>query len=198
MNSSMSQLFLQANPPEEHFSGYSQEFASAEAQRFIEWFEKEGYERPTNCDILQQWLDVNNFPVTYRNLRIAFIWARTEGLLTYDAPEADEPEVRVKYSRPTVLRVQKTEAEKEEEAELVSVLRELDRITPRSKKKIDVGSGLREEYQKSLRANRNGGKTRHMSLGEARAQVSKQFPELKLDTPAYSEWVARLQFNQND
>jgi hypothetical protein len=191
---SLSEDFLRANPPQDHFEGYSQEFAEQEAIRFNQWIEKEGYKRPTNLGILQEWLDVNDWPVTFFNLRVAFIWARAEELLTY-APEVDETdEPKVKYSGPQVMRVQKTAEELEAERGETSRLRALDNSS-RSAKKISVGQDLRREYQESLVNNRNGGKTKHLNLGEARAYVSGKFPELKVDSVSYNEWVSRMMFD---
>jgi len=204
---SLADDFLQANPPLEidHFGeAYTQEFASAEAERFNEWIEKEGYPRASNMGILQQWLDVNNFAICFYNLKVAYFWCRTEGLLIFDTSEADEPEpeTKIPYSKPTVLRATLTPEAQQENAELVSTLRELDRVAPArqdswKRPTVDVSPEFRELVHKSRAANRNGGKVRHMSEAEARAQIAIQMPHLKIDSPEYNAWTARLQFNQN-
>lgn len=196
---SLSSEFLAANPPTEfaEVKGYSQEIAEQDAIRFNDWLTKEGYERPNNLGILQEFLDTNNWPITFYNLRVAFFWTRAEGLLTYTI-ESDEPEPKVKYNGPpTVMRVQKDSKELEAERAETARLRALDANSPRSQKKIDVGQELRAAYIESRNANRNGGKKSHMSEGQARAEIAAKFPELKPDTIPYNEWVARLRFVQD-
>jgi len=202
---SLSSEFLAANPPTEfdEIQGYSQQIASADAERFVEWLETEGHRRPVNLNIVADFLNENGWPIIFRNLRIAYFWTRAEGLHVYGEPEVEEPEqAKIKYTGPTVQRAFLSPEAQQEEADLVSTLRELDRVAPArqdswKRPTVDVSPEFRELVHKSRAANRNGGKVRHMSEAEARAQIAIQMPHLRIDSPEYNMWTARLQFNQN-
>lgn len=189
--------FIRANPLEDFFEGYSVEFALADAERFVEWTEKQnvGWDgSPANVKTLQDWLTVNECPITFRNLQIGFYWLRAEGLLEKEK-QTEPSESNAKYSRPVVQRVVKTDEQKAEEAAEIAGIGTIGPGVRRGGK-LDVDPNLRAAYQKSLVAKRNGGKKPHMSEGQARAQIAAQFPELKPDSAAYNEWVARLRFDQ--
>lgn len=196
MLASVSELFLLANPPDEFFPNYSQQFAEAEAERFTEWAKKEGigwYPSPHNVKVLQEWL--SDKPVTLRNLQIGFYWLRSMGRLEQKPVESEpEPEPQQKYSRPVVKKVLKSVDEQQAVADETKRLRELDN-SPRGRKRVDVGRELRREYQQSLQQNKNGGKKPHMSLGEARAMISKQHPDIPVGSPRYNEFVSWLMYD---
>lgn len=192
--------FVRANGFDDFFPAYSQEFAEAETARFMEWVEKEYRGEyvgsANNVKTFAAFFEVNDIPYTLHNMKVAFVYLRSEKLLEKEAVETDpQPEPQTKYSPPIVLRVQKDAADVESEQQEVARLRELD-AAPRSRKRISVGDALRREYQQSLQQNKNDGKKVHMTEGEARAAVAEKFPELAVGSVPFNEWVARLRFNQ--
>ena len=200
--------FIAANPFDEFFDGYSVEIAHAETARFMEWVAKEYpgeyVGSPTNVKTFTAFFDANEIPYTFRNCRIAFVYLRCEGLFEKETSDAEsEPEPKVKYSRPTIMRAFKTAEDRQQDAELVSTLREIDRATRSPKdawnrSTVDVCPDLRRLVADSRAANRNQGKKKHFSLGESRAMVSAQHPDIPADSPRFNEFVAWLMYDQND
>lgn len=198
---SLGTRFLSANSFDEFWDGYNQAFAEAETERFRQWVADAypGQYSPTtqNVKTFADFFEVNAIPYTLHNLKLAFIYLRAENLLEKQQPDAEEELIPHKYTHAKILRVQKTEEQKASEAHEIAAIGPIGPGVRRGGK-LDVDPKLRTAYQRSLQENKHGGKKRHMSEGEARAQTARDFPHLKPDSPEFLKWTARLQFDQND
>lgn len=154
------------------------------AEQFMAKHGVDFYASPKNVDLLKGFVESRGIPYSLRNLEAAFYSLKADGLFESEPAPVEQPQVEIQDEAPEdsmaarQLRQEKSDKSRAEESRLRTLAGEIGQPLSRD---------LKREYQQSLVKERGA---TDMSQGQARAEVSLEFPDLDVRSVEFNRKVS--------